>query len=265
QATPYAAAWWMIFLTALRQGSTTWRMCSTRRPSALAAVSRSGPGLWICCAPSLRGLAARISPMSSATATGPVLSARFTTSDSSSRQQSARSNEGKSMSGFKEGFLWGGAVAAHQLEGGWKEGGKGVSVADVMTAGAHGVPREITDGVLPGKNYPNHEAIDFYHRYKEDIKLFAEMGFKCYRTSIAWTRIFPKGDELEPNEAGLQFYDDLFDECLKYGIEPVITLSHFEMPYHLVTEYGGWRNRKLIDFFVRFAKAVFQDRKSTRL
>ena len=84
------------------------------------------------------------------------------------------------------------------------------------------------------------------------------MGFKCFRTSIARTRIFPKGDELEPNEAGLQFYDDLFDECLKYGIEPVITLSHFEMPYHLVTEYGGWRNRKLIDFFVRFAKAVFQ-------
>ncbi len=113
------------------------------------------------------------------------------------------------MSGFKAGFLWGGAVAAHQLEGGWKEGGKGVSVADVMTAGAHGVPREITNGVMEGKNYPNHEAIDFYHRYKEDIKLFAEMGFKCFRTSIAWTRIFPKGDELEPNEAGLQFYDNI--------------------------------------------------------
>ena len=161
------------------------------------------------------------------------------------------------MSGFKEGFLWGGAVAAHQLEGGWQEGGKGVSVADVMTAGAHGVPREITDGVVAGKNYPNHEAIDFYHRYPQDLALFAEMGFKCFRTSIAWTRIFPQGDEQEPNEAGLQFYDDLFDECLKHGIEPVITLSHFEMPYHLVTEYGGWRNRKLIDFFVRFARVVF--------
>ncbi|WP_288874565.1 6-phospho-beta-glucosidase [uncultured Kosakonia sp.] len=161
------------------------------------------------------------------------------------------------MSGFKADFLWGGAVAAHQLEGGWQEGGKGVSVADVMTAGAHGVPREITDGVLPGKNYPNHDAIDFYHRYKEDIKLFAEMGFKCFRTSIAWTRIFPNGDELEPNEAGLQFYDDLFDECLKYNIEPVITLSHFEMPYHLVKNYGGWRNREVITFFVRFANAVF--------
>ena len=155
-------------------------------------------------------------------------------------------------------FLWGGAVAAHQLEGGWQEGGKGISVADVMTAARHGVPREITAGVLAGKYYPNHEAIDFYHHYKDDIALFAEMGFKCFRTSIAWARIFPKGDELEPNEAGLQFYDDLFDECLKYGIEPVVTLSHFELPYYLVTEYGGFRNRKLIDFFVRFAEVCFK-------
>ena len=107
------------------------------------------------------------------------------------------------MSGFKADFMWGGAVAAHQLEGGWQEGGKGISVADVMTAGAHGVAREITDGVIAGKNYPNHDAIDFYHRYKDDIKLFAEMGFKCFRTSIAWTRIFPLGDEAQPNEAGL--------------------------------------------------------------
>lgn len=161
------------------------------------------------------------------------------------------------MSIFKENFLWGGAVAAHQLEGGWQDGGKGVSVADVMTVGAHGVPRRITNGVLEGENYPNHEAIDFYGRYKEDVKLFAELGLKCFRTSIAWTRIFPNGDETEPNEAGLQFYDDLFDECLKYGIEPVITLSHFEMPYHLVTEYGGWKNRKMIEFFVRFAEVCF--------
>nr|WP_126680302.1 6-phospho-beta-glucosidase [Escherichia coli] len=146
---------------------------------------------------------------------------------------------------------------AHQLEGGWNEGGKGISIADVMTAGAHGVPREVTEGVIDGLNYPNHEAIDFYHRYKTDIQLFAEMGFKCFRTSIAWTRIFPQGDEQEPNEEGLQFYDDLFDECLKQGMEPVVTLSHFEMPYHLVTKYGGWRNRKLIDFFIRFASTVF--------
>ncbi len=159
---------------------------------------------------------------------------------------------------FPKGFLWGGAVAAHQLEGGMKEGGKGISVADVMTVGGPGKPREITDGVLSGKIYPNHEAIEFYSHYKEDIALLAKMGFKCFRTSIAWTRIFPNGDELEPNEEGLKFYDDLFDEMHKYGMEPVITLSHFEMPYHLVTEYGGWRNRKLVDMFVRFAVTCFK-------
>lgn len=155
-------------------------------------------------------------------------------------------------------FLWGGAVAAHQLEGAWQEGGKGISIADVMTAGANGVRRKITDGVLEGEYYPNHTGIDFYHHYKEDIQMFAEMGFKCFRTSIAWTRIFPNGDEETPNEDGLKFYDDVFDTCLQYGIEPIITLSHFEMPYHLVKEYGGWRNRKLIDYFVRFAEVCFQ-------
>lgn len=162
------------------------------------------------------------------------------------------------MSKFPEGFLWGGAVAAHQLEGAWNEGGKGTSVADVMTKGGRGVPRKITEGVIEGENYPNHTAIDFYHRYKEDIKLFSEMGFKCFRTSIAWSRIFPNGDETEPNEEGLKFYDNLFDECLKYGIEPIVTLSHFEMPYYLVKEYGGFRNRKLIDFFVNFARVCFE-------
>lgn len=141
-------------------------------------------------------------------------------------------------------FLWGGAVAAHQVEGGWDQGGKGPSICDVLTGGAHGVPREITHQVEAGKYYPNHEAVDFYGRYKEDIKLFAEMGFKCFRTSIAWTRIFPQGDETQPNEEGLKFYDDMFDELLKYNIEPVITLSHFEMPLHLVQQYGGWTNRK---------------------
>ncbi|MFT4186066.1 MAG: 6-phospho-beta-glucosidase [Micrococcaceae bacterium] len=161
------------------------------------------------------------------------------------------------VSSLGENFLWGGAVAAHQLEGGWQEGGKGISVADVMTAGANGKDREITDGVVEGKYYPNHEAIDFYHRYPEDIALFKEMGFKCFRTSIAWTRIFPKGDETEPNEAGLKFYDDLFDELLANDIQPIVTLSHFEMPYYLVTQYGGWRNRKLVRFFERFAQACF--------
>ena len=159
---------------------------------------------------------------------------------------------------FRKDFLWGGAVAAHQLEGAYKEGGKGLSIMDVTTAGDRVTRRRVTDGIVEGENYPNHEAIDFYHHYKEDIRMFAEMGFKCFRTSIAWTRIFPNGDETEPNEEGLKFYDALFDECHKYGIEPVITLSHFEMPLHLVTEYGGWRNRKLIEFFVRFAVTCFK-------
>lgn len=159
--------------------------------------------------------------------------------------------------GFQKGFLWGGAVAAHQLEGGYDKGGKGLSIMDVVTAGDVNTKRRITDGIVEGEYYPNHDAIDFYGHYKEDIQLFAEMGFKCFRTSIAWTRIFPNGDEQQPNEEGLKFYDDMFDECLKYGIEPVITLSHFEMPLHLVKKYGGWRSRKLIDFFVRFAETCF--------
>ena len=131
--------------------------------------------------------------------------------------------------GFREDFLWGGAVAAHQCEGAWQEGGKGISCSDVETAGDNvtGAPRRLTDGVIEGEDYPNHVGVDFYHHYKEDVALFAEMGFKAFRTSIAWTRIFPRGDEKEPNEEGLKFYDDLFDECHKYGIEPVITLKQF--------------------------------------
>nr|WP_304358575.1 6-phospho-beta-glucosidase [Clostridium paraputrificum] len=158
---------------------------------------------------------------------------------------------------FPENFLWGGAVAANQCEGAWNVGGKGISTSDVLTAGALGVPREFTDGVLEGKYYPSHEAIDFYNRYKDDIALFAEMGFKCFRTSIAWTRIFPQGDELEPNEEGLKYYDDLFDELLKNGIEPVITISHYEMPYGLVEKYGSWRDRRLVDFYVNYCNVIF--------
>ncbi|MCO6524015.1 MAG: 6-phospho-beta-glucosidase [Candidatus Schmidhempelia sp.] len=155
-------------------------------------------------------------------------------------------------------FLWGGALAAHQFEGGWNEGGKGPSVVDVMTAGAHGVARQITETIESDKFYPNHTAIDFYHHYKEDIKLFAELGLKCLRTSIAWTRIYPNGDEPEPNEAGLQFYDDVFDELIAHGIEPVITLSHFEIPLHLAKKYGGFKNRKMVEFFERFATTCFK-------
>jgi len=159
---------------------------------------------------------------------------------------------------FPKNFLWGGAVAAHQLEGAWDADGRGASICDVMTSGSRTEPRRITDGVIPGERYPNHTGIDFYHTYKEDIALFAEMGFKCFRTSISWSRIFPNGDEETPNEAGLRFYDDLFDTLRAHGIEPIVTLSHFEMPYRLAKAYGGWTNRALIDFFVRYAETVMR-------
>ncbi len=159
---------------------------------------------------------------------------------------------------FKKDFLWGGAVAAHQLEGAYQAGGKGLSIADYMTLGDKDHPRQITVTIEKNKYYPNHVGNDFYHHYKEDISLMAEMGFKAFRTSIAWTRIFPKGDETSPNEEGLKFYDNLFDECLKNGIQPVVTLSHFEMPMYLVKKYGGWSNRKLIEFFTRFATVCFE-------
>lgn len=159
---------------------------------------------------------------------------------------------------LQKNFLWGGAVAANQCEGAYRDGGKGISTADCFTAGAVDREREYTKGIIPGKNYPSHEAIDFYHRYKEDIALFAEMGFKCFRTSINWTRIFPDGDETEPNEKGLAFYDDLFDECLRYGIEPVVTISHYETPYHLVETIGSWRSREMIDHYIRFCETIFK-------
>ncbi|PJM74936.1 6-phospho-beta-glucosidase [Bifidobacterium simiarum] len=160
--------------------------------------------------------------------------------------------------GFPSNFLWGGAVAAHQLEGAWNEDGKGVSIADVMTAGAHGVPRQITSSVETGKIYPNHWGNDYYHRFRDDDSLFQEMGFKCFRTSIAWSRIFPNGEEDEPNEAGLKFYDDLFDDLKAKGMEPVVTLSHFEMPLNLSLKYGGFTDRRLIDLFVKFALTVME-------
>jgi len=163
---------------------------------------------------------------------------------------------------FPENFLWGGATAANQLEGGYNEGGKGLNLADVLPGGKirlqviaqTGFDFEIDKSKYV---YPNHDGIDFYHRYKEDIALFAEMGFKAYRMSIAWSRIFPNGDELEPNEEGLAFYDRVFDELAKYGIEPVVTISHYETPLHLIKEYGGWRSRELVTFFERYATVLF--------
>ncbi|WP_155286252.1 6-phospho-beta-glucosidase [Lacticaseibacillus zhaodongensis] len=159
---------------------------------------------------------------------------------------------------FPKEFMWGGAVAAHQVEGAWQEGGKGVSIADLMPAASRTAPaRTVTGHIEPDKDYPNHWGIDFYHQYPTDIKLFQKLGLQAFRTSIAWTRIFPNGDEAEPNQAGLAYYRDLFTRLRAAGIEPVVTLSHFEMPYHLVKEYGGWRNRKLIGFFTRFAEVCF--------
>ncbi|MCI1664961.1 MAG: family 1 glycosylhydrolase [Atopobiaceae bacterium] len=159
---------------------------------------------------------------------------------------------------FPEGFLWGGATAANQCEGGYLEGGKGLSVPDVMTAGSVSEPRHVTDGVLPGRNYPSHEAVDMYHHYLDDIALFAEMGFKCYRTSINWARIFPHGDEAEPNREGIEFYRRVFSACKAAGIEPLVTLSHYELPLGLARDYGGWANRELIDLFCHYATTVMR-------
>lgn len=164
--------------------------------------------------------------------------------------------------GFRKDFLWGGATAANQSEGGYNQDGRGLANVDVAPIG------EDRQAIITGQMkhlgfddhhfYPAKEAIDMYHHYKEDIALFGEMGFKSYRFSIGWTRIFPNGDEAEPNEAGLKFYDDLIDECLKYGIEPVVTITHFDMPIHLIKEYGGWRNRKVVDFYENLVTVLFK-------
>ena len=166
------------------------------------------------------------------------------------------------MNRMPDGFLWGGAIAANQCEGACLEGGRGLANVDVVPAGKDRWPVAVGEMRMTKCDeehfYPSHEAIDMYHHYKEDIKLFAEMGFKCYRLSIAWTRIFPNGDEKEPNEEGLAFYESMFDECLKYGIEPLVTICHFDVPMHLILTIGGWKNRKMIDYFVHYCEAIFR-------
>lgn len=171
---------------------------------------------------------------------------------------------------FPEGFLWGGATAANQVEGAYDLDGKGLSTADMVRYipkaertkdHALDVTREEIEAILSGKEegrFPKRDGIDFYHHYKEDIALFAEMGFKVFRLSINWARIFPNGDDAEPNEAGLRFYDDVFDECLKYGIEPLVTLSHYETPLQLTLKYNGWADRRVIGFFMNYAETVFK-------
>lgn len=153
---------------------------------------------------------------------------------------------------FPDNFLWGGATAANQCEGAYDEDGKGLSIQDVLPKGF----KVITDGPTPDNL--KLRGIDHYHRYKEDIALFAEMGFKVYRFSIAWSRIFPTGEEETPNEAGLKFYENVIDECLKYGIEPLITLSHYETPLALAKKYDGWRSRRMIDLYLKYCETVFQ-------
>ena len=157
------------------------------------------------------------------------------------------------MKTFPETFLWGGALAANQVEGAYLKDGKGLSTSDVQPQGVFGPVVERVAGDSGIKDI----AIDFYHRYPQDIALFAEMGFSCLRVSIAWTRIFPHGDEAQPNEAGLAFYDKLFDELAAHNITPLVTLSHYEMPWGLVKQYGGWSNRQVIGFFERYARTVF--------
>ncbi|HJD22171.1 MAG TPA: family 1 glycosylhydrolase [Candidatus Gemmiger faecigallinarum] len=183
------------------------------------------------------------------------------------------------MKGFPSNFLWGGATSSSQLEGGWQEGGRGPTIQDVATAGSNDSPRYFTyrdaqgrpgrypqfggtlpDGaqyaVLPGEYYPNHDAVDFYHHYREDIALLAGMGFKVFRMSICWSRIFPRGDETEPNPEGLDFYRRVFEELRSHGIEPLVTLWHGEDPLYLVNTIGGWRSREMIDHFTRYARTV---------
>ncbi|HDL8500292.1 TPA: 6-phospho-beta-glucosidase [Yersinia enterocolitica] len=167
-----------------------------------------------------------------------------------------------SVSTFPDGFLWGGALAANQAEGACFEGGKGLTTVDMIPHGEHrlavklGQEKRFT--LRDDEFYPSHQAIGFYHHYKEDIALMAEMGFTVFRTSIAWSRIYPNGDELTPNAEGIAFYRDLFNECKKHNIEPLVTLCHFDVPMHLVTEYGSWRNRKMVEFFTRYARTCFE-------
>ena len=164
---------------------------------------------------------------------------------------------------FPANFLWGGATAANQCEGAYDLDGRGLANVDVIPNGPF--RRFVTSGERPmldfedGYFYPAKEGIDMYHHFKEDIKLFAEMGFSVYRLSVAWTRIYPNGDEAEPNRKGIEFYRELFEECRKYNIEPLVTITHFDCPIHLIKKYGGWRSRKMIDFYKRLVTTLFTE------
>lgn len=176
----------------------------------------------------------------------------------------------RAPTGFPKDFLWGGASAACQSEGEYKKDGRGLSTSDIheytknlnrahIEKEGGGKLADIKKAAIDEVGYyPKRFGVDFYHTYKEDLALLQEMGFKTFRTSISWSRIFPNGDETEPNEAGLAFYDKVIDEIIKDGMEPIITMSHYDMPLHLVTEYGGFANRKVIDFFVNYGKVLLE-------
>lgn len=165
------------------------------------------------------------------------------------------------MGRLPEGFLWGGATAANQCEGGYDKGGRGLANVDLIPAGPD--RRQVMNGTRKmleceeGYFYPGHEAIDMYSHFKEDIALFAEMGFRCYRLSIAWTRSYPNGFDEEPNEEGLKFYEELFDECHKYGIEPLVTIVHFDAPVACTKKFGSWKSREMIDLYVKYCRTLF--------
>lgn len=165
------------------------------------------------------------------------------------------------MSVFRNDFLWGGATAANQYEGGWNEDGKGPNVPDHITGGSVSEPRIFTKDINPDIYYPSHQAVDFYHHWKEDIDLMGEMGFKCFRLSLNWARIYPNGYDETPNQAGLDFYHKVFQECKAQGIEPLVTLSHYECPFGITEKYNGWAGRETIDCFLRYCKTVFTEYK----
>lgn len=160
---------------------------------------------------------------------------------------------------FPEGFLWGGATAATQCEGAWDRDGKGASILDHCTNGDKDRPRRVTDEIEPDAFYPCHEGCRQYDHFEEDIELFAEMGFKTYRMSINWSRIFPMGDDEEPNRAGIEYYRRLFEKCRDCGIEPTVTMTHYDIPWNLCKNYGGWANRQVIDLFLRYARTIFTE------
>ena len=159
--------------------------------------------------------------------------------------------------GFRKDFLWGGSTAANQCEGAYLEDGKGLNTADVMTAGTAKTPREITETIEAGRKYPSHIAVDHYHHFKEDIALMAEMGFKSYRMSISWARIYPNGYDAKPNEAGLKHYDEVFDELKRHNMEPIVTISHYETPLAMVKKFGSWKSREAVDCYVRYCNTIF--------